>query len=1419
MTKKRTIDDVDHALPHSLTIEDGNKKSTTRRKSAHPATKAKAGLQKKNKDHAADEDNDNHSPTSVTAENDNQASPPSEAKQARKKQKVNPGRSNSTSVLPKDCQTKGQIDGTRNALPRSMIMPPSPLLAKLPSILPTSTMDPYRRMQEHYQRQEMLAKLMPEVIQNAVVHSARAIPTPQSLLLPVPKQRTENKANALALPSLQTQPPPSVKGSKRSNVPKAAAIATKRQGKESKASTTSKQPPLIPTLQSFSSPKLVPLRSKTLSSCPRPGGDSHSFPIQPPLFPNCSVPQDNPLIVQQPALSKMQVPELPAASLMRTTPSSATVCLEPQPMATGKAMPMDTHTVEKLSLPLSLSQQCRMNHAEGIMPLKKRFYIDTRLAAVSQELVLDATKEPSLPQTLGSVPPITTATSVDAGIATSPRPSVSDTTTQSSKSGMLQFLPDVDKTGLKDLPESPLHNAKKAAKSGSSRLQDNLAVLNSQAFTTPALCCQPSSVGTEDATMLLCVPPPPPLCRRETIRPSAWIKHATDEAKIDNETQSVELKQSAAASASLAPNEARLVSSPFPPNSTLENTAPAICEPEYHRNHATSGISTSSDSPKSNQEKDSTPNCVLNGARKSFQVASTHPVPPHRAQTIQSPKRVTVKHLHNVLLMAPPKPTPVVAMTSSEQKAAPGPQGDDKSASFRNGTSKALVSHGGSLSCHVTRPENLNESPPDHRFASPTNEPRGGIISWFLGDLTRPLVPSRSDHDTAISKSAGEPVTLTCQWSDHDTAISKSAGEPVTPTCQRLFAGYNRPKQQESLTSTPPTGRRKVVMPSDIPRTDHSFHLSTPLGIISNNRSDQLDNSSSSNGCSGRHCSEREAMSHGRDKCNVSELLPSTMHHFPSGCSAAPFGEFDIDVDNSEICSPNCQCNFCKFPCQDVAPCELVIETVGENQKFDPEVKLPDNDFVSPPSKTENCSLTKVESLILDLRGTGRGIDSAIARTTTPSANDVLCGRGLGQCHIGTTVYRLLVLTKAGDFADQDDYGKRQIAASIVKEIREKGGRFLTKLGERQYCDIGNQNAFAKVMEALKSAMYSEQRDRDRQSLQLDSFGTKANGPPLPVSYSDQMQKLFLDCDAPTDADIIIYAGTAVTTGTAAYRDVVVSYTDEFFTGKVETRKAIATRIVKMMTVDQNRRFLIVHNNQVYKLGEEEARRKVYQSLLETRLKKQKNRRNELSQKEMKLLKLSGRWSRRMSSAVETTCKANGNVKLSTGIVSEMTTAAKKQAIIQLLRIPERDDRKVVPNHAQTETPDHPDVKKMGNDNSQLVNPSPSHVRQPSYSFQHVPCCEVLQQLRGPPFATARFDSSSEANSLIHMLSRPSKDGRSADKTVGALQSALDLYDATIDPRGVGFDESHNASTAPSQQSACEESRRGVNDDCLLASV
>eukprot|EP00978_Attheya_sp_CCMP212_P017868 scaffold48121_cov47-Attheya_sp.AAC.16 len=88
--------------------------------------------------------------------------------------------------------------------------------------------------------------------------------------------------------------------------------------------------------------------------------------------------------------------------------------------------------------------------------------------------------------------------------------------------------------------------------------------------------------------------------------------------------------------------------------------------------------------------------------------------------------------------------------------------------------------------------------------------------------------------------------------------------------------------------------------------------------------------------------------------------------------------------------------------------------------------------------------------------------------------HDVLCGRGgATNNHIGNKHFRSLVTDYQTEYLGSKKRDKAGIARQIVKQIRERGGRFLKKVdgGDDTWIEVGDKKATEKTSQALREGL------------------------------------------------------------------------------------------------------------------------------------------------------------------------------------------------------------------------------------------------------------------------------------------------------------------------------------------------------------
>ena len=104
----------------------------------------------------------------------------------------------------------------------------------------------------------------------------------------------------------------------------------------------------------------------------------------------------------------------------------------------------------------------------------------------------------------------------------------------------------------------------------------------------------------------------------------------------------------------------------------------------------------------------------------------------------------------------------------------------------------------------------------------------------------------------------------------------------------------------------------------------------------------------------------------------------------------------------------------------------------------------------------------------------------------TINENDVLCGRGGGtNNHKGNIKFRQNVSSRQSSYLNAQKAEKKVLAASIVHQIRQKGGRFLKYNDRGELEDIGDIKANEKTCQALREGINIRTHIKER---------TKRNG-------------------------------------------------------------------------------------------------------------------------------------------------------------------------------------------------------------------------------------------------------------------------------------------------------------------------------------
>ena len=105
-------------------------------------------------------------------------------------------------------------------------------------------------------------------------------------------------------------------------------------------------------------------------------------------------------------------------------------------------------------------------------------------------------------------------------------------------------------------------------------------------------------------------------------------------------------------------------------------------------------------------------------------------------------------------------------------------------------------------------------------------------------------------------------------------------------------------------------------------------------------------------------------------------------------------------------------------------------------------------------------------------------------------AQDVLCGRG-GETnhHNGNIQYRLLVKAFQPLYVSAKRRDKPLIAKCIVYSVRQVGGRFLKKINNQVWVDVGNIKAREKTSQALREGAPELRGDDRKHELHINSTG------------------------------------------------------------------------------------------------------------------------------------------------------------------------------------------------------------------------------------------------------------------------------------------------------------------------------------------
>lgn len=92
--------------------------------------------------------------------------------------------------------------------------------------------------------------------------------------------------------------------------------------------------------------------------------------------------------------------------------------------------------------------------------------------------------------------------------------------------------------------------------------------------------------------------------------------------------------------------------------------------------------------------------------------------------------------------------------------------------------------------------------------------------------------------------------------------------------------------------------------------------------------------------------------------------------------------------------------------------------------------------------------------------------------------DDVLCGRG-AQFHIGNSRYRKIVMDYHSLYVSSLKFDKQLIAGSVIRMIRDRGGRFLSLNKQGEWVEIDDERALVKCGQALRDAKKLQVREGD----------------------------------------------------------------------------------------------------------------------------------------------------------------------------------------------------------------------------------------------------------------------------------------------------------------------------------------------------
>ena len=93
-------------------------------------------------------------------------------------------------------------------------------------------------------------------------------------------------------------------------------------------------------------------------------------------------------------------------------------------------------------------------------------------------------------------------------------------------------------------------------------------------------------------------------------------------------------------------------------------------------------------------------------------------------------------------------------------------------------------------------------------------------------------------------------------------------------------------------------------------------------------------------------------------------------------------------------------------------------------------------------------------------------------RENKVNESDVLCGRGgATNNHIGNKMFRALVTEHQAEYLAAKKKDKALVSQRIVRQIRQKGGRFLRRTDGGIWMDVGDKKATEKTSQALREGL------------------------------------------------------------------------------------------------------------------------------------------------------------------------------------------------------------------------------------------------------------------------------------------------------------------------------------------------------------